>query len=135
MSKNIVRALLVTVVASVSLSANDASKEANKPLVLECPLMKSTDLKTLADTGEIQLNDKSFHLVFEQETGNNYNKRLLGSKENLDAFLNKSNAILTVTRHINSHQNAMMKDHSKKHCPYILERGPEIAVIALAPTS
>jgi hypothetical protein len=97
--------------------------------------MKPAEVKTLADTGKIQLNGKSFRLVFEPETGNNYNKRLIGSQSDLADFLNKSTSTLTVTRHINTHQNAMMKDHSKKHCPYILERGLEIAVVAIAPAS
>lgn len=139
MSKSIVKsiagAFLTTVIASLSLSANDASKGANKSLVLECPTMKAADLKTLADTGEIQLNGKSFRLVFEQDTGHNYNKRLIESQSDLADFLKKSNATLTVTRHINPHQNAMMKNNLKKHCPYILERESEIGVIAIAPTS
>jgi len=135
MFTSIVRAFLITVVTSMSLSANDASRDANKTSVLECPLMKPADLKTLADAGEIQLKGKSFRLVFEQVTGDNYNKRLIGSQSDLAAFLNKPTPTLTVTRYINTHHNAMMKELSKKHCPYILERGSEIAVVAIAPTS
>lgn len=135
MSKNIARTLLITVAVSVPLSANDASKNTNKPLALECPTIKNADLKILADTGEVQLNGKSFRLVFEQEIINNYNKRLIESQADLATFLNKSNSALTVTRHVNSHHNATINSPLKKHCPYVLERGTDIAVIAIAPAS
>jgi hypothetical protein len=135
MPKNIVRTLLAIVVSSVSLSANDASKDTNKPLTLECPTIKEADLKTLAEAGKIDLNGKSFRLASEQEIISNYNKSLIESKADLQTFLNKSASLLTVTRYINSHRNHMMKNQLKKHCPYTLERESEIAVIAIVPAS
>ena len=135
MFKNIAQTLLITLTASAPLMADDAaSKDADKPPVLECPTMKEADLKTLAEAGKIDLNGKSFHLASEQEIINNYNKSLIGSQSDLQTFLNKSTSTLTVTRHINSHRNAMMKNQLKKHCPYTLERESEIAVIAIVPT-
>ena len=136
MFKNIAQTLLITVTASASSMADDAvAKDVSKPTVLECPTMKEANLKTLAETGKIDLNGKSFRLASEQEIINNYNKSLIGSQSDLQTFLNKSTSALTVTRYINSHRNAMMKDQLKKHCPYTLERKSEIAVIALVPIS
>jgi|GEM_PF-3256204 len=135
MFKNPLRAILITVTASIPLSANDTSKDIDKPLALNCPIIKGAELKTLADKGEIDLDGKSFRLVFEQEVGNSYNKRLIESQAELAEFLNKSSSTLTVTRHINSHHNAMMKSHLRRHCPYTLERSSEIVVVAIAPTS
>ncbi|MGV8949085.1 MAG: hypothetical protein ACOH2E_06980 [Candidatus Paracaedibacter sp.] len=136
MFKNILQTLLITVTASASLMADDAAtKDVSKPTPLECPTMKEANLKTLAETGKIDLNGKSFRLVSEQEIINNYNKSLIGSQSDLQVFLTKSTSTLTVTRYINSHRNAMMKNQLKKHCPYTLERESDIAVIAIVPTS
>jgi hypothetical protein len=136
MFKNILQTLLITVTASASLMADDAAtKDVSKPTPLECPTMKEVNLKTLAETGKIDLNGKSFRLVSEQEIINNYNKSLIGSQSDLQVFLTKSTSTLTVTRYINSHRNAMMKNQLKKHCPYTLERESDIAVIAIVPTS
>jgi hypothetical protein len=133
MTKSLLRTILVTVFVTASLFANDASV-AKKPVISECPEITESDLKTLAGNGEVKINGKSFSLIFEKETGNNYNKRLIESQADLASFL-KSGATQTVTRHINSHQNPFLKDHLKNHCPYDLERESDIAVIAIAPAS
>lgn len=136
MFKNIAKTLLIIAAVSASTKANDAAyKDISKPTPLECPTIKEANLKTLAETGKIDLNGKSFRLASEQEIINNYNKSLIGSQSDLQTFLSKSTSTLTVTRYINSHRNAMMKNQLKKHCPYTLERKSEIAVIAILPTS
>ena len=136
MFKNIAKTLLIIAAVSASTKANDAaSKGVSKPNVLECPTIKEANLKTLAEVGKIDLNGKSFRLASEQEIINNYNKSLIESQSDLQTFLNISNSTLTVTRYINSHRNAMMKNQLKKHCPYTLEREADIAVIAILPTS
>ena len=136
MFKNILQTLFITVAVSVPLIANDAApKELSKPPVLECPNMNEANLKTLAESGKIDLNGKSFRLASEQDIINNYNKSLIGSQSDLQTFLNKSTSTLTVTRYINSHRNAMMKNQLKKHCPYTLERESDIAVVAIVPAS
>lgn len=135
MLKSAMWTILIVVTASVSLNASDVSKNANKSFPLDCPIIKGAELKNLADKGEIDLNGKSFHLVFGGEIGNDYHKRLIESQSDLADFLNKSSSTLTITRYINSHHNAMMKSHLRNHCPYTLARGSEIVVVAIAPTS
>lgn len=132
MFKSTVWAISIIVMTSVPLGANDAPKDTNKPPALDCPIVKEAELKNLADKGEIDLNGKSFRLVSGEEISNDYHKRLIGSQSDLAGFLNKSSSTLTITRYINSHQNAMIKNPLKKHCPYILQRGSEIVVIAIA---
>lgn len=109
--------------------------EEPKPLIPICPAMTEEKLQTLADQGKVSLSDKTYNLVTQSETHNNYNGRLIETKEKLTDFLKETKAKPTVTLNINSHQNPMMRDHQKPYCAYMLERDTEEFVIALMPSS
>lgn len=137
--KSRILAIMVAITGFIAASpgsAKDAPKdEMTMNTIPNCPTLTEAELKSLAKDGKVTLNDKEYSLISKKEAGRDYNGHLLEDKDALSSFLDKSKALVTVTRYINPHQSPVKKDHLKTHCPYNLEREKDIAVIALSPTA
>lgn len=127
-------ALMLAIINSLIIVTTTIADD-SKPLIPICPTMTEENLQTLANDGKVSLGGQMYNLVTHSQTHNNYNGRLIESKEKLTDLLNESKSKPTVTWNINSHQNPMMRDHQKPFCAYKLERDTEEFVVALMPDS
>jgi hypothetical protein len=112
----------------------------DKPI---CPGFITPEVvKKLSENGSVEIKNekegsdsRKFSLASNKEANNNYNNRLIETKNKLDEFLEKSNANLSVVPYRNTHQSFKLMDPTKRHCPFTLTKGTEVAVIVLKPES
>lgn len=112
----------------------------DKPI---CPGIISPEVvKKLSEDGSVEIKNtkegsdsEKFSLASKEEANDDYNKRLIETKDKLDEFLKKSKDSLSVVRFRNTHENIKMMDPTKRHCPFTLMKGTEVAVIVLKPES
>lgn len=83
MSKSRILATMVVLIASTSFC------KANNP----CPSqteVKEHEVKTLANNGQVKIGGEVYKIVGEDKITNNYNKKLVNTKQDLEKFLSEA---------------------------------------------